>query len=95
MRSLVDFALNGFVKSDELDRRSLDFTLDEVRADGEGKAKEVILMAAEKLMGRRDISVHRYMISRVRRATVGGTFYLHFESKEVTSKSLFIRRTGI
>lgn len=81
VRSLVDFTLNGFVKSEELDLRSLDFTLDRVRANGEGKAKEVILLAAEKLMGEKGyFGTSIYDITS--KAGYGqGTFYLHFESK--------------
>jgi len=81
VQSLVDFTLNGFVKSEELDLRSLDFTLDRVRANGEGKAKEVILLAAEKLMGEKGyFGTLIYDITS--KAGYGqGTFYLHFESK--------------
>lgn len=81
VQSLVDFTLKGFVKSEELDRTSLDFTLDRVKVNGEAKAKETILLAAERLMGVKGyFGTSIYDITS--KAGYGqGTFYLHFESK--------------
>ncbi|KUK80400.1 MAG: Transcriptional regulator [Mesotoga prima] len=82
VESLVDFTLGGFVKSQQFDREALDFTFDRTKASGGTKAKEVILLAAEKLMGEKGyFETSIYDITS--RAGYGqGTFYLHFESKE-------------
>jgi hypothetical protein len=81
VESLVDFTLGGFVKSEQFDREALDFTFDRTKASGGTKAKEVILLAAERLMGEKGyFETSIYDITS--RAGYGqGTFYLHFEAK--------------
>ncbi|HDP79089.1 MAG TPA: TetR/AcrR family transcriptional regulator [Mesotoga infera] len=82
VKSLVDFTLGGFVKSEHLDSSALDFSLDRAKVSSASKAKEVILLAAERLMGEKGyFETSIYDITS--RAGYGqGTFYLHFESKE-------------
>jgi AcrR family transcriptional regulator len=91
VKSLVEFTLGGFINSQDFDEGSLEFDLKRLEPGGDSKAKEAILLAAEKLMGQKgyfETSIYDITSS----AGYGqGTFYLYFESKEKLLQELVLQ----
>ncbi|HON29306.1 MAG TPA: TetR/AcrR family transcriptional regulator [Mesotoga infera] len=91
VESLVNFTLCGFVNSPDFDEASLEFELKRAEPESDSKAKDAILLAAEKLMGRKGyFETSIYDITS--NAGYGqGTFYLYFESKEKLLQELVLQ----